>query len=119
MQSRRCFRATTAAGAGEAILAAVDSVVEYAGARSVGTHDSFTPNIGITIPASESDVVGAPKIEVTNQMMEAGARALSHRYLDPCDGDEYPEIARIVFLAMAALLPVHESTGGQAHPSER
>jgi hypothetical protein len=31
---RRCFRATTAAGAGEAIFAAVDSILEYAGARS-------------------------------------------------------------------------------------
>jgi len=41
---RRCFRATTAAGAGEAILAAVDSILEYAGARAylAGTNTSIT-----------------------------------------------------------------------------
>jgi hypothetical protein len=32
-------------------LAVVDSIVEYAGARSVGIHDSFTPNIGLIVPA--------------------------------------------------------------------
>ena len=33
---RRCFRATTAAGAGEAILAAVASIVENAGGPRAG-----------------------------------------------------------------------------------
>ncbi len=43
------------------------------------------------------------EIEVTPEMVEAGERALMRRYQDLCDGDEYREIARTVFLAMEAL----------------
>lgn len=43
MHGRRCFRATTAAGSAEAILAAVDSNLKYAGAPIVSVQAVLSP----------------------------------------------------------------------------
>jgi len=53
---------------------------------------------------SLTDRASAPAagVEITPQMTEAGALALSENYFALADGDGYPEIARIVFEAMAA-----------------
>jgi hypothetical protein len=42
-RGRRCFRATTAAGSAEAILAAVDSNLKYAGAPIVSVQAVLSP----------------------------------------------------------------------------
>ena len=44
----------------------------------------------------------ADEIEITSEMIEAGAEALASRYFDLVDSCGYPEIARTVFAAMAA-----------------
>lgn len=41
-------------------------------------------------------------MEITPEMVEAGAEALAGRYFDLVDSYEYPEIARTVFEAMLA-----------------
>lgn len=50
---------------------------------------------------------GAPEqdqseIEITPEMMEAGAQAMAENFLALCDGDEFPETARTVYEAMEA-----------------
>lgn len=45
---------------------------------------------------------GAPEVEITPEMIEAGVEALASRYFDLLDSYGYPEIARTVFEAMAA-----------------
>ena len=48
------------------------------------------------------------KTGVTREMIEAGERTLSGRYLDLCDGYEYPEIARAVYEARERWLCLSE-----------
>lgn len=69
---------------------------------------------GTKMPTTDS-MAGAPETEVTTEMMAAGQAALSRRYFDLCDGDEYPQIARTVFLAMLALQPGRAPKGDQSH----
>ena len=60
-----------------------------------------THTIGsISSPQPPRAVDGAPEIEITPAMIAAGDLALSRRFFDLCDGNEYPQIARIVFEAM-------------------
>ena len=42
----------------------------------------------------------SPSITVTDNMMEAGEKAMSEHFLLLCDGEQYQEIARIVYEAM-------------------
>jgi hypothetical protein len=57
-------------------------------------------------PHKRTPFCGAPgcewpnEFEVTPEMTEAGAHALSGRFFDLQDGFEYSQIARTVFLAM-------------------
>jgi len=48
---------------------------------------------------------GAPEIEITPEMIEAGERALNIRFFDLCAGIQYPQIAKTVFEAMLEARP--------------
>ena len=66
--------------------------------------------------ALESAKDESEKIEVTPEMIAAGERALSIRFFDLCDGNEYPEIARTVYEAMTA---VRRSSDSKDHKKNR
>jgi hypothetical protein len=58
-----------------------------------------------TASTADAGEAGAPEaeIEITPLMIEAGVEALAGRYFDLVDSYGYPEIAKIVFEAMAAV----------------
>ena len=53
------------------------------------------------------------EIEISPEMMAAGADALSSHYFDLVDSIGYPEIARSVFEAMAAKIESYKSEEDQ------
>jgi hypothetical protein len=62
-------------------------------------------------PTQEVEALNS-EIQVTFEMIEAGADALSENYFNLVDSYGYPEIARIVFEAMAAKIE-------KSHPAVR
>lgn len=51
-------------------------------------------------PARSEAESSEMEVQVTPEMIEAGVTQLEYRYFDLCDGNEYHEIVRTVFLAM-------------------